>query len=101
MSLIAGLTLATTLLAGPAPDMSVQAQGLNLARRDEALILAQRIRVASRDWCALNRAFLTPDSIGDPRVCEQEMRRRAVNAIPRTHRVDFVRAGGRTALNRP
>jgi UrcA family protein len=101
MSLMTELMLAAALVAGGAPDMRVEAQGLNMARPGEALILAERIRVASRDWCALHRAVLTPDSIGDPSVCEREMRRRASHALPWPHRVQFVRAGGQTALNRP
>ena len=96
-----GLMLAAALLAGDAPDMRVDAQGLHMARRDEALILAGRIRVASHEWCAAHRAVLTPDSVGDPLVCEREMRRRAYNAMPQPHRTNFVRAGGQTALNRP
>ncbi|GAW42361.1 hypothetical protein SH203_02777 [Brevundimonas sp. SH203] len=101
MSLMFAAALAGALFAGEAPDMHVDARGLNMARPGEALILAGRIRVASRDWCALHRAVLTPDSLGDPRVCEREMRRRAYVALPRPQRGDFVRAGGQTALNRP
>ena len=94
------LVLAGALLTGEAPDMHVDAQGLQMTRPGDALILAGRIRVASRDWCAAHRAFLTPNSVGDPRVCEREMRRRAYNTLPRSNRLDFVRAGGQTALNR-
>jgi len=101
MNAILGLMLAGALLGGPAPDMRVEAQGLNMARAGDPMILAGRIRAASRDWCAAHRAFLTPDSVGDLRVCEREMRRRASNAIPWSQRLAFVRAGGQTALNRP
>nr|WP_316628878.1 UrcA family protein [uncultured Brevundimonas sp.] len=101
MSLMVAAALAGALLAGDAPDMHVDAHGLNTARPGEAMILAGRIRAASRDWCAVHRAVLTPDSIGDARVCEREMRRRAYVALPRVQRVHFVRAGGQTALNRP
>ncbi|WP_135194300.1 hypothetical protein [Brevundimonas intermedia] len=96
-----GPMLAAALLAGDAPDMRVDAQGLHMARPGEALILAGRIRVASHEWCAAHRAVLTPDAVGDPLVCEREMRRRAYNALPQPHRTHFVRAGGQTALNRP
>lgn len=96
-----GLMLAVALLAGDAPDMRVDAQGLHMARPGEALILAGRIRAASHEWCAVHRAVLTPDAVGDPLVCEREMRRRAYSAMPQTHRINFVRAGGQTALNRP
>lgn len=96
-----GVILAGALLAGAAPDMRVDAHDLRMARPGEALILAGRIRVASHEWCAVHRAVLTPDSLGDPLVCEREMRRRAYNAMPQTHRTKFVRAGGQTALNRP
>ena len=101
MSLMLELMLAGALAAGGAPDMHVDTQGLHMARPGEALILAGRIRVASRDWCAAHRAVLTPDSVGDPLVCEREMRRRAYAALPQPHRINFVRAGGQTALNRP
>ena len=96
-----GLMLAAALLAGDAPDMRFDGQGLHMARPGEALILAGRIRAASHEWCAVHRAGLTPDSVGDPLVCEREMRRRAYNAMPQPHRTNFVRAGGQTALNRP
>ena len=96
-----GLMLAAALLAGGAPDMRVDAQGLHMARPDEALILAGPIRAASHEWCAAHRSLLTPNSLGDPLVCEREMRRRAYNAMPQPHRTNFVRAGGQTALNRP
>ncbi|VXB88326.1 conserved hypothetical protein [Brevundimonas sp. G8] len=100
MGVMLELMVAGALLAGEAPDMHVDAQGLQMARPGDALMLAGRIRVASRDWCAAHRAFLTPNSVGDPLVCEREMRRRAYNALPRSSRLDFVRAGGQTALNR-
>lgn len=100
MGLMLELVLAGALLTSEAPDMHVDAQGLQMTRPGDALILAGRIRVASRDWCAAHRAFLTPNSVGDPRVCEREMRRRAYNTLPRSNRLDFVRAGGQTALNR-
>lgn len=100
MGLMLELMLAGALLAGEAPDMHVDAQGLQMARPGDALMLAGRIRGASRDWCAAHRAFLTPNSVGDPLVCEREMRRRAYNALPWSSRLNFVRAGGRTALNR-
>ncbi|WP_428153347.1 hypothetical protein [Brevundimonas sp.] len=100
MGLMLELMVAGALVAGAAPDMHIDAQGLQMARPGDALMLAGRIRVASRDWCAAHRAFLTPNSVGDPLVCEREMRRRAYNALTRSNRLEFVRAGGRTALNR-
>lgn len=100
MGLMIAAALAAALAAGQAPDMHVDAEGLNMARPGEAMILAGRIRAASHDWCAVHRAVLTPDSLGDASVCEREMRRRAYIALPRPQRVHFVRAGGQTALNR-
>ena len=100
MGLMIAAALAAALAAGQAPDMYVNAEGLNMARPGEAMILAGRIRTASRDWCAVHRAVLTPDSLGDASVCEREMRRRAYVALPRPQRMHFVRAGGQTALNR-
>ncbi|WP_292078221.1 MULTISPECIES: UrcA family protein [Brevundimonas] len=84
MGLMIAAALAAALAAGEAPDMHVDAEGLNMARPGEAMILAGRIRAASRDWCAVHRAVLTPDSLGDASA----------------QRMHFVRAGGQTALNR-
>lgn len=100
MAIMTGLILAGLLTTG-APDMHVASRGLNLSRPGDAAILADRIRTASRDWCAEHRAILTPDQVGDPRVCETEMRRRASATLPMRQRVMFVRAGGQRALNRP
>ena len=101
MAIMTGLMLAGLLATGEAPDMRVESRGLDLARPGEALVLAERIRTASRDWCAAYRVVLTPDQVGDPRVCEAEMRRRASHALPMAQRILFIRAGGQRALNRP
>jgi UrcA family protein len=100
MGLMLGIMLSGVLLTGDAPDMHIDATGLNMARPGEAMILAGRIRVASREWCAAYRQILTPDAAGDSLVCEREMRRRASAALPKSQRIAFVRAGGQTALNR-
>jgi len=99
MATITGLMMAGLLATGGAPDMYVDARGLSMARPGDALVLAERIRSASGAWCATHRAVLTPDHIGDPRVCEREMKRRAIHQVPWAERLLFVRAGGQRALN--
>lgn len=98
---LAGMMMAGLLASGGAPDMRVTLEGLDLARPEGAQAAAGRIRSASRDWCAAHRGFLTPDALGAPQVCEQEMRRRAYRQIPPVERRLFVRAGGHRALTQP
>lgn len=50
MGLMIAAALAAALAAGEAADMHVNAEGLNMARPGEAMILAGRIRAASHDW---------------------------------------------------
>lgn len=99
--LMTTLTLAGLMMTSEAPDMRVNLGGLDPARPAHAAEMADRIRAASRDFCEIHRATVTPDHVDTPLVCEREMRRRVVRALPWEDQLRFVRAGGARALNRP
>ncbi|MFJ6025601.1 hypothetical protein ACIQC9_13500 [Brevundimonas sp. NPDC092305] len=89
-----------TLAADPAPVMRVQATGLNLARRADAVVFAGRVAEQSRAFCAVHVERITPEHVGDPRFCERGMARETLHVLPAEHRAAFYRAGGRRVLTR-
>lgn len=98
--------LAAVVLAA-APDagsdglsMRVPAAGLDLGDRTDAATFAGRIADESRRFCAAHGPRVTPTSQGDLNLCERAMGAAAVSALPDDQWRRFVRAGGRTALNR-
>ena len=82
------------------PVMRVPAAGLRLSEPAHAEIFARRLVDQSRNFCAAHIEFLTPDHVGNPRVCERGMALEAVRALSAQRRADFRQAGGRQMLSR-
>lgn len=80
--------------------LRVSTAGLDLARPGDAAVLAERIVDESRRFCEANRHVVTPDHVGDPRVCQRAMADAAISALPRDDWRRFARAGGNRAVNR-
>lgn len=75
--------LAVAALTGtPAPEMRVTIGDLDFDRPEHISLFVQRTRAASRDYCARHIAFVTPDRMGDPSVCESGMAYLAARALP-------------------
>ena len=66
----------------PAPQMHVQVRDLDFSRPEHVTLFVDRTRAASRDFCARHIAFVTPQSISNPRVCESGMSHLAARALP-------------------
>jgi UrcA family protein len=99
--LIAAAMLATAPASdAEAPLMRVPLADLDLTDRADAAVLAGRIADESRRVCEAHREVLTPSHVGDPSVCERAMAQAAVSALPDSQWRAFVRAGGKTELNR-
>lgn len=82
------------------PVMAVDVADLDLSRPSEAAVFAERLREASRDFCAENRALVTPRHVAQPRVCERAMRAAALRVLSPERARDFRRAGGLAILYR-
>ena len=87
--------------ASPPPVMAVKAADLDVSRADEAAVFAERVRQASRTFCAEHRALVTPGHIAQPRVCERAMRAAALRELSPERMRAFSRAGGVPVLYRP
>ena len=85
----------------PPPVMAVDVADLDLSRPSEAAVFAERLREASRDFCAGHRALVTPRHVAQPRVCERAMRAAALRELSPERARDFRRAGGVSLLYRP
>lgn len=85
----------------PPPVMAVDAADLDLSRQSEAAVFAERVREASRDFCAEHRALVTPRHVAQPRVCERAMRAAALRELSRDRMRAFRQAGGVPLLHRP
>lgn len=97
------LTTAAFILAlsgDEPPVMRVPAAGLRLSEPAHAEIFARRLADQSRSFCAAHIEFLTPDHVGNPRLCERGMALEAVRAMSAQRRADFRQAGGRRMLAR-
>ena len=87
--------------APPPPVMTVEAADLDLSRPAEAAAFAERVRAASREFCAEHRAVVTPAHVAQPRVCERAMRSAALRELAPERMRAFSRAGGVRLLHRP
>lgn len=91
--LLSALLVATSLSQTPAPQMRVTAHDLDFNRREDVEVFVRRTRVASRRYCARHIAFVTPDRMGTPAVCEQAMASLTFEALPDHARDSLTRSG--------
>lgn len=91
--LLSALLVATTLSQTPAPQMRVTVHDLDFNRREDVSTFIRRTRVASRRYCARHIAFITPDRMGTPAVCEQAMASLTFEALPQHARESLIRSG--------
>lgn len=100
--LLTQLLAAAVLVATPSDvlTMRVATAGLDLGDRADAAVFAGRIAEESRRFCAAYGPRVTPSSQGDLRRCERAMGASAISALPEDQWRRFMRAGGRSALNR-
>ncbi|WGM31253.1 hypothetical protein [Brevundimonas sp. NIBR11] len=91
--LLTALLAAASLAPTPAPPMRVAIHGLDFDRHEDVQVFVRRTREASRDYCALHLAVVTPDRMGTPAVCERGMARLAFEALPERIRADLTRSG--------
>lgn len=82
------------------PVMAVDVADLDLSRPSEAAVFVDRLREASRDFCAGHRALVTPRHVAQPRVCERAMRAAALRELSPERTRAFRSAGGLAMLYR-
>ena len=80
-------------IAPAEPEMRVVVGDLDFARPADQDRFVERVRAASRAFCAEHLEIVTPDRLGDPAVCRIEMRRLAYRALPEAQRQQLASAG--------